>query len=203
MKWGELKTHVKNQVVNQTIPDLEFTNWQDVCLSRITRDARPKELIQRTTFTPTAFPHLFSQDAEEIIDLTTPGNGTENIRLRRASRETMAEFKLETGGTPRYYVQNGQSIEIYQNGLNREYTLVYLAKDDAMTGDNEQNTTLRYNSYLWVYALMHEAYMYMRDFEAAREARTLYDAEVASLNAADAMKQSAEAPQASGAWAWS
>jgi flagellar biosynthesis regulator FlbT len=45
--------------------------------------------------------------------------------------------------------------------------------------------------------------MYMRDFEAAREARTLYDAEVASLNAADAMKQSAEAPQASGAWAWS
>tara|TARA_Y100000310_G_scaffold79766_1_gene76443 strand:- start:955 stop:1566 length:612 start_codon:yes stop_codon:yes gene_type:complete len=203
MKWGELKTHVKRQVVNQTIPDLEFTNWQDVCLSRITRDARPKELIQRATITPTAFPHLFSQDVEEIIDLTTPGNGTENIRLRRASRETMAEFKLETGGTPRYYVQNGQSIEIYQNGLNREYTLVYLAKDGAMTGDNEQNTTLRYNSYLWVYALMHEAYMYMRDFEAAREARTLYDAEVASLNAADAMKQSAEAPQASGAWAWS
>ncbi len=201
MNWLGLRQHVKEQVANPGLTDLQFERWQTLVMSRIHRDIKPKELVVRKVFTPTFFPWILPGKLEEIIYLTTPGSAQDTIRLQRVSRETIAQYTAVTTGKPAFYALDGLAISMYPNGLNVEYTLIYHNQDAVMSDDTDINVVLSNYPDLWVYGLLREVYMLMRDFEGAREARDTYLSEVAAINRSNAWKQAAEAPQASGAWA--
>ena len=200
MNWGQIKTHIKDQVVNQDFSDTLMQRWQELVLSRIHRDSELRILRSITTRTPTAWPDTFA--FEDIISIETPGKGQRTIRLKRAGRELLAEYKAVSSGEPEYYTLDGEFWQAYPNGLNRTYTITYQKRDFLMDADNERNQLAFFHPNLLIYGILVEAYNHMRDIDAAKAAEETFYAELARHTARDKWKAAAEAPQASGAWSW-
>lgn len=206
MTYAELQTLIADYMHR---PDLttQIPTFIEQARSRINRDLRAREMVQRIVFTPTTNPiDLLTvvPDFIEARDLSYKQSRWQ-VSLKLVSRSELSKWvqgSSQGESTPRFYSVDGQSIQTAPGGVGVEFTLIYYAKTPALVSPTDTNEILTTYPTIYLYASLIEANSFVQDMEQRSASTEVYASEVARANEASAMSEAGSAIVMQGASQW-
>jgi hypothetical protein len=182
--YAELKSAVADFLNRDDLTNTIDT-FIDMAEAQLNRDVRHWRMEQRST--------------AEITDqyLTLPSDWLETIRitmqdtvpyvLNLASRDQIEEYRLRganVSGKPVYYAHIAGEIELYPTpDATYDIELLYTQKIAALSDSNTSNWLLAQAPDLYLYAVLLETAIYLRDDDRIAAYAGMYQSKLAALNA--------------------
>jgi hypothetical protein len=182
--YSELKSAVAD-FLNRDDLTSTIDTFIDMAEAGLNRDVRHWRMEQRST--------------AEIDDqyLTLPTDWLETIRLivqdtvpyvlNLASRDQIEEYRLrgaDVSGKPVYYSHIAGEIELYPTpDATYDIEMLYTQKIDALSDSNTSNWLLTEAPDLYLYAVLMETAIYLRDDDRIAAYASMYQNKLAALNA--------------------
>ena len=182
--YAELKTAVAD-FLNRDDLTATIPTFISMAEAGLNRDVRHWRMEQRST--------------AEIDDqyLTLPTDWLETIRLTMqdtvpyvlnlASRDQIEEYRLrgaDVSGKPVYYSHIAGEIELYPTpDATYDIEMLYTQKIDALSDSNTSNWLLTEAPDLYLYAVLMETAIYLRDDDRIAAYASMYQNKLAALNA--------------------
>ena len=182
--YAELKSAVADFLNRDDLTNTIDT-FIDMAEAQLNRDVRHWKMEQRST--------------AEIDDqyLTLPTDWLETIRitmqdtvpyvLNLASRDQIEEYRLRganVSGKPVYYSHIAGEIELYPTpDATYNIEMLYAQKIDALSDSNTSNWLLTEAPDLYLYAVLMETAIYLRDDDRIAAYASMYQNKLAALNA--------------------
>ena len=182
--YAELKSAVADFLNRDDLTNTIDT-FIDMAEAQLNRDVRHWKMEQRST--------------AEIDDqyLTLPTDWLETIRLTMqdtvpyvlnlASRDQIEEYRLrgaDVSGKPVYYSHIAGEIELYPTpDATYDIEMLYTQKIDALSDSNTSNWLLTEAPDLYLYAVLMETAIYLRDDDRIAAYASMYQNKLAALNA--------------------
>jgi hypothetical protein len=182
--YAELKTAVAD-FLNRDDLTATIPTFISMAEAGLNRDVRHWRMEQRST--------------AEIDDqyLTLPTDWLETIRLTMqdtvpyvlnlASRDQIEEYRLrgaDVSGKPVYYSHIAGEIELYPTpDATYDIEMLYTQKIEALSDSNTSNWLLSEAPDLYLYAVLMETAIYLRDDDRIAAYASMYQNKLAALNA--------------------
>ena len=182
--YAELKAHVADTLNRDDLTSV-IPTFIVAAEAQLNRDVRHWKMEQRST--------------AEIDDqyLTLPTDWLETVRLtvqdtvpyvlNLASRDQIEEYRLRganVSGKPVYYSHIAGEIELYPTpDATYDIELLYTQKIEALSDSNTSNWLLAQAPDLYLYAVLLETAIYLRDDDRIAAYAGMYQSKLAALNA--------------------
>ena len=187
----QLKTDLR-AYAHRTDLDDQIPGFIERARTRINRDVRVAENMQRIVFTPTTNPfRVPDDDLLEIRGISTVHSSTRTFSLKNVSRSTINFYNIGTGSGPVFYTIDGKDIEIQPFG-SVELTMIYYFAAPPFNLDTDTSELLVNHYQLWLGAALIELHTYVQDQDLRDAMIETYGEEVRA--ASDAHKWTEAGP---------
>lgn len=182
--YAELKSAVAD-FLNRDDLTSTIDTFIDMAEAQLNRDVRHWKMEQRST----------AQIDDQYLSLPTDWLETKRVTvkdtvpyvLNLASRDQIEDYRLRganVSGKPVYYAHIAGEIEMYPTpDATYDIELLYTQKIDALSDSNTSNWLLALAPDLYLYAVLMETAIYLRDDDRIAAYASIYQNKLAALNA--------------------
>ena len=175
------------------------TDQQDTFMQlthdRVFRDLRAQENLLKATLTPTTPLFDLPADFIDVRELSFQ-NGSRRVVTSSVGRHRLAFFASQTGKPVVYAVMGGnpKQVEVAPITLPAEFTLWYWQKLPEPLQPTDTNILLTTYPYLYLYGMLIEGNVFIRDTEGIQQAQGFYSTELQQVNTQADRSRHGEAP---------
>lgn len=189
MTRGELEQMIADYL-HRTDLTAEIPGFIELATARIGRDLRSTWNTQYTVITVSSDPYILPLDFQTIRSLAVKADRGP-VSLRSVGTHELNKFG--NSGEPQVYNIRGRNLAIkpYQA---RDYEIEYFARPPALVSAASENDVLTQLPYLYLYASLYEAWVYLQDEQLAQAMLSIYTSETDIVNREDAKARTGDAP---------
>ena len=194
MNRGELEALVANYM-HRTDLATQIPGFIDLATQRLGRMLKSQVNEITVDFQPTENPSLLPADFRGMRSVySLEDRGPVALQSQSISRIT----RFRDSGSPAAYNVQGKSIRIapFRAGT---YELHYFAEPGELSGPTSENAVLDEYPYLYLYASLVEANIFVKDPDQAQAMLQIFSSEVFEVNAMSGAARAGDAPQMMGA----
>lgn len=193
MNRGELEALVA-QYMHRKDLTAQIPGFISLATARLGRMLKSQVNEITSTINPVTNPSPLPQDFRGMR-LITAAESRGPVPLQSQSATRINRFS--DNGSPAAYSISGKQITIkpFREGI---YTITYFAEPAALTAGGSENDVLDEYPYLYLYACLVEANIFVQDPEQANAMLQIFSSEVFEVNAMSGAARAGDAPQVQG-----
>ena len=186
MTFATLKTDIASWLVDSTSTN-KIPSFVALAESAIRRDVRVPAMDATASAALVAGVISLPADFIEVKRLVIDGY-VYTFKPVEVFQQMETDGYVTSGSAGRFYTRIGQTLRIL-NGGTSTYSLLYVAKFDALSSDSDSNWLLENASDVYLFKSLHYGAAWLKDKPAAEAYEAMYQAAVAALVMTERMSQ--------------